>query len=170
MQAHVAVSARGTCIYTFHNSRCIYHEQKTAALGRTRNSINSPPLVENGEGELSTLRWMEEEKRGRIDMSEIYFWRKKNWANCYAIKSRAAGRNPRNSRSFAFNLKQPNLVDADVSVTVLLLLPASPRPAKKRVNEGLIFRQRSKKVYVALKFMISHKQKASGEFFSKQCL
>lgn len=167
VQAHVAVSARGTCIYTFHNSRCIYHEQKTAALGCTRNSINSLPLVENGGGE-ATLRWMEEEERGRIDTSEIYFWGKKNRANCYAIKSRAAGRDPRNSRSFAFNLKRPNFVDADVSV-IVLLLPTSPRPAKNRVNEGLISRQRSKKVYVALKFMTSHKQKTSGEFFPKLC-
>lgn len=42
---------RAAHVYTFHNSGCIYHDQKTAALGRSRNSINSPPLVENGGGE-----------------------------------------------------------------------------------------------------------------------
>ena len=129
---------------------------ENCALGRARNSINSPPLVENREGEASKVEKEEEKERGRIDTSEIYFWGKKSRANCYAIKSRAASsRDPRNSRSFAFDLKRPNLVDKDVSVIVLLLLAFS-RPGKKRVNEGLISPRRSKKVYVALKFMTSH--------------
>lgn len=113
----------------------------------------------------------EEEERGRIDTLEIYFWRKKSRANCYAIKSRAASRDSRNSGSFTFDLKQPNLVDRDVSVMVLLPPRVSPRWAKKRVNEGLISRWRGKKVYVALKFMTSHtgKKRAVSFFGNSTC-
>lgn len=131
VQAHVASSAREPRVYTFHNSGCIYHEQKTAALGRARNSINSPPLVENVEGENIHAKVEQDEEWGRIDTSEIYFWGKKSRANCYAIKSQAASKDLRNSRSFAFDLKRPNLVDKDISVMVLLLLPASLSVSKK---------------------------------------
>lgn len=47
---------------------------------------------------------------------------RKAQANCYAIKSRAASRDPRNARSFAFDSRRPNLADRDVFVMVLLCL------------------------------------------------
>lgn len=164
VQAHRLVRAAG--VYTFHNSGCIYHGQKTAALGRARNSINSSPLVENG----GASKVVVEVERGGIDTSEIYFWGKKSRANCYAIKSRTASRDSRNSRSFAFDLRRLNFTDRDVFVMVLLLFPIFCWFAKRRVNEGLISRQRSKMVYVALKFITSRRQQASNNLFPRECL
>lgn len=43
----------------------IYHERKTAALGRARDSINPPPLVENGEEEAPPVRRRRRSKRRR---------------------------------------------------------------------------------------------------------
>lgn len=127
---------RAARLYTFYNSGCIYHDEKTAALGRAWNSINSRPLAEN-DGGISPVkrwrRWNEGESTRRKSISG----EKKSRANCYAIKSRAASRNSRNSRSFAFDLRRLNLTDQDVFVMILIFLPAFCL-AKKRVNKGLI--------------------------------
>lgn len=119
LKVHAQTRASGARVYIY-NSGCIYHDQKTVALGRAWNSINSRPLAKNGG--ISPIKWWRRWNEGESTRRKSISGKKKSRANCYAIKSRAASRNSRNSRSFAFDLRL-NFTDEDVFVMLLPFFP-----------------------------------------------